>query len=137
MVWTPPGGAKKTAKAEYWKPKKKGETIMGIVSRFGDSHFGRFVVLSPVILYPDTGEPSGFLSLAVGINSWLEKVVKGEHTGTPLAIRYVGPEKTPKGYMRTFEVFEISPADWQEDQQKYVDVSAFDDVETDDDEPPF
>ena len=100
--------------AEFWKPQQRGETVVGVVARIGETHFGRNIELAPVLLWPKDGKPQGYANLKVSINSWLDKLVQDDVVSRPLAIVFSGTQATPNGQMRTFKVADIPGAKFQE-----------------------
>ena len=92
---------------EFWKPALAGETVLGRVVSIAKSTFGRYIELEPVLLWPKDGEPQGYASLKVPINSWLEKLIQDDVLKQPIAIVFAGKKPTPAGQMRTFKVADV------------------------------
>ena len=114
-MWTKPEDAERQKKisAEFWKPVTKGEVLTGRLKEISGSFFGRYLYITPAVIYPKEGEPQGYGSMGVGVNSWLEKLVTDEHVGVCLAIAFQGLQSTPQGKMRKFSVYEIPDSTWE------------------------
>lgn len=119
-MWQKPEGAKQEEKvsAEFWKPTTRGEVLTGFLRSIPDGHFGRSLYFEPAVIYPKSGEVQGYWSLAVGINSWLTKLVHDDHVGRYLAIAYQGLKDTPEGKMRRFSVYVIPADQWESSTQR-------------------
>lgn len=138
MTWTPPAGASEQSKAEFWSPKKEGETVIGVCVRFDESYHGPYVELAPVIHYPVGSDPQRYAHLLVGLNSWLDKVIHpGDHKGKALALTYQGKEQTPKGNMFTYKVYELTLEEWNVERVRVPERPGGNDEPPPSDEPPF
>lgn len=128
MAWEKPEGARPEIKAEFWAPKAPSETVVGIVEGFSDSRHGTYITLRPVIHYPAQGEPKGYGSVLVGLNSWLAKVVNpSAHTGKPVAIVFKGTTPTPSGAMRTYDVYTLTDQQWETERVVHLAMAPDDD----------
>lgn len=107
-----PQDAEKRIPSEFWKPEKPGDTLIGKVERFGKNSLGDNATLSPCVVWPIAGEPSGFGSMAVGLNSSLAKQLDETLRGKPIAIKYLGKKGTPQGAMRLYGVAVLPVEEW-------------------------
>lgn len=92
--------------SEFWAPEHDTETVAGYISRIGKSTYGEFIELAPVLQYGGRVKPGRYGSINVGLNSWLQKLVKPSDVGKFIVITYRGKVPTPSGKMRTFDVYD-------------------------------
>lgn len=116
MSWKPPKGTEREVAAEYWKPREDGDTVIGQIDEYGETRFGGYIQLAPVVHYTSDGKKM-YGSARVGLNAWLSKVLgpRRVKAGSVVAIKFTGMQETPEGAMRTFEVYRLSDADWREE----------------------
>lgn len=114
-----PKGSRKIEPAEFWKPTKPGDTVIGKIARFGENTFadgnkGRNITLEPVVVWPVAGEPGGFGSVAVGLNTSLQTQITDSLKDHPVVIKYLGSKRTPGGPtpMRMFGVAVLPQDEW-------------------------
>lgn len=129
----PQGSEKREAVgAEYWKPAKPGDVLLGRVEKFTTNSMGETVTISPCIAWPVAGEPTAYKELAVGVNSSLSKRLSHDDAGTVVAIQFTGKQTTPKGAMRLYEVATVPEESFAENMKKYGAALVEDDEPADD-----
>lgn len=99
--------------SEFWTPKAIGEAVVGRIADFQRRNFGQkerqSFALTPVIVYEKDAEPAGYVDIRVGLNSWLEKLIRpATDAGKFVGIVYLGTVPTPAGDMRKFQVRDVS-----------------------------
>jgi hypothetical protein len=113
--WTPPAGAEEqeATLAEFWKPAAVGDTAVGVLTEIREGHFGQFITLSPVVMFPKGKPPQGYASIKVSNNTWLEKLIDPSLKASPIAIVFSGAMDTPNGKMRTYRVYKLELQEWR------------------------
>lgn len=141
---------RQTQAGEYWKPKTKGETIVGKVSTIERNQYGVTVTFAPVLHSPtkpeNEGSYRGYGSLSLGWSKLLSGYVPEDelHAGMILAVTYVESKASGKGNpTRIFRVADCTPqyfdklvkvADFPETEPEPETAAALDE---EDDDLPF
>lgn len=108
----PPEGSKENVGevVEFWKPKARGDALVGHVKAFGTNSIGEHVEMMPALVWPKGADvPQGFLALNVGLNATLRRRLLPEHIGREVSVVFDGAQTTPKGAMRLFRLFVLTP----------------------------
>lgn len=109
-------GAKEVEGAEFWKPERAGDAILGRVGAFATNRIGgddaRSVTLEAACVIPKEGAARGYHSARVGVNTSLGARLTEADAGKLVAVVYGGKKDTPAGKMRLFRVFALGPEDY-------------------------
>ena len=146
--WTPPPTAKPVEappQAEFVRFANVGDSMLGIVNRFGKNDFGDFCELSPAIVIPVKGKPTVHKGVAIGLSSNLKPKLPYGLVGKPVGITFSDREPRPKGTMNVFTVHQLERDYFDGALTKMgaselvrgADKTAGVDVEDDDDDLPF
>lgn len=121
-MYVPPKDAVRQEAAEFWKPERKGDALVGVVESFGENNMGQHVTIAPVVLFPREGTPEGYGAISVGMNSSLRKRLGERQKGEPVAIHFAGLQKTPAGGnpMKLYEVHRLPASEWTELETKFI-----------------
>lgn len=95
--------------AGFFKFKKKGQKIAGMVQRYKTGENGAFIVISPAVVFNEKGQKGEMWeSVAIGLSTDLALKVTQRDVGRSLSLEFVDTEASRKGNPRKiFKVLQL------------------------------